>query len=258
MKIVKIILALIVLCSFLLLCDIFYFPISYDKLDFIQKLIINETNKKWDMEIKNIPLESQSLIGEDKLINSLNFIEKGFVNRVLKINPKELGSNGPFFSKEVPNDLIAVSDKEIKLGNVEVGISFLPQLVFDDFVEMNKQMKDDIGKELYIESGYRSPGYQAYFFFYYLPENGYSLKENAKWLTLPGYSEHNSANTALDFINQDGISGEAENQTAEDFVGLQEYKWLESNANKYNFYLSYPPDNPYGISFEPWHWRWEK
>ncbi len=43
-----------------------------------------------------------------------------------------------------------------------------------------------------------------------------------------------------------------------DFVNTQEYKWLLKNANKYGFYLSYPENNLDGITFEPWHWHYEK
>jgi LAS superfamily LD-carboxypeptidase LdcB len=190
-------------------------------------------------------------------MSSLNLAERKFTNRILNVNPEKLGAKSPFFSREIPNNLVKTAEKEMRLGEVDVNICFLPKPVYDDFIKMNEQMKNDIGKELYVESGYRSPGYQAYLFLFYFPENGYSLKENVKWLTFPGHSEHNSINTAVDFINQDGISGEDGEQKPEDFTSLQEYKWLEANAGKYNFYLSYPPNNQFGISFEPWHWHWE-
>lgn len=72
-----------------------------------------------------------------------------------------------------------------------------------------------------------------------------------------GYSEHNSPNTAVDLINQNGISGNENNQTVDDFVNLPEFSWLLKNANKFHFYLSYPPDNPCNMAFEPWRWHWE-
>ena len=34
------------------------------------------------------------------------------------------------------------------------------------------------------------------------------------------------------------------------------YLWLVQNANNYGFELSFPPNNPQGVSFEPWHWRY--
>jgi len=38
---------------------------------------------------------------------------------------------------------------------------------------------------------------------------------------------------------------------------LEEYKWLCRDAHKYGFVLSYPRNNSVGMSFEPWHWRYE-
>jgi D-alanyl-D-alanine carboxypeptidase len=30
---------------------------------------------------------------------------------------------------------------------------------------------------------------------------------------------------------------------------------LQNNAAQYSFELSFPENNPQGISYEPWHWR---
>lgn len=120
-------------------------------------------------------------------------------------------------------------------------------------------MEVDIGRKLFVDSGYRSPGRQAYLFFYYLAtSSNYSLKENAKWIAMPGYSEHgHPVNNAIDFTSIDGINGFSDGQTASDFTALPEYKWMLENANDFNFYLSYPENNSFGVAFEPWHWHWE-
>ena len=31
--------------------------------------------------------------------------------------------------------------------------------------------------------------------------------------------------------------------------------WLRANADAFGFALSYPRDNPHGLVYEPWHWR---
>jgi D-alanyl-D-alanine carboxypeptidase len=131
--------------------------------------------------------------------------------------------------------------------------------VWQDYLQMMAGMERDLGKRLYIDSGYRSPGRQAYLFIKYLVTNhNYSLQETARWVALPGYSEHGSPErTALDFINADGINGENPGQTAADFENLPEYQWLVQNARRFHFFLSYPRDNPWGVTFEPWHWHWE-
>ena len=74
-------------------------------------------------------------------------------------------------------------------------------------------------------------------------------------MALPGYSEHGSVkHQALDFINTDGINGE---DNPEEFEALEENRWLLKNAKKFGFVLSYPKNDKSGITWEPWHWRYE-
>ena len=62
-----------------------------------------------------------------------------------------------------------------------------------------------------------------------------------------GYSEH-QLGTAMDLTTVK-TSG-----SLEGFDKTPEYKWLEDNAYKYGFIISYPLGNKY-YKFEPWHWR---
>lgn len=62
-----------------------------------------------------------------------------------------------------------------------------------------------------------------------------------------GYSEH-QLGTTLDLSD----SKTAGAQLA--FENTAAYEWLENNAHKYGFILSYPKNNNFYI-FEPWHWR---
>ncbi len=62
-----------------------------------------------------------------------------------------------------------------------------------------------------------------------------------------GYSEHQLGTTAD--ITVPEVGG-----TYASFAETQAYKWLQDNAHKYGFTLSYPEGNSYYI-FEPWHWR---
>ncbi|MEM1310980.1 MAG: D-alanyl-D-alanine carboxypeptidase family protein, partial [Cyanobacteria bacterium P01_H01_bin.153] len=32
--------------------------------------------------------------------------------------------------------------------------------------------------------------------------------------------------------------------------------WLETNAARYSFELSFPEGNAQGVQYEPWHWRY--
>lgn len=62
-----------------------------------------------------------------------------------------------------------------------------------------------------------------------------------------GYSEH-QLGTSVDFTTST-VGG-----TFSKFKSDSAYKWLQDNAYKYGFIISYPEGNTYYI-FEPWHWR---
>ncbi|MGB3922108.1 MAG: M15 family metallopeptidase [Minisyncoccia bacterium] len=62
-----------------------------------------------------------------------------------------------------------------------------------------------------------------------------------------GYSEH-QLGTSIDFTTKElGASFTK-------FGSSEALKWLEDNAHKYGFILSYPANNGY-YRYEPWHWR---
>ena len=63
----------------------------------------------------------------------------------------------------------------------------------------------------------------------------------------PGYSEHHTGR-ALDITTK-----ECE-PLSESFADTPAFTWLNVNAARYGFALSYPRDNPYGLAYEPWHW----
>ena len=97
-------------------------------------------------------------------------------------------------------------------------------------------------------SGYRSHDYQL----------GIFARKRARGLEVdailqvnaaPGYSEHHSGR-ALD------ISSPGEPPAEESFESTAAFAWLLEHAGDYGFHLSYPRDNPHGIVYEPWHWRW--
>ena len=97
-------------------------------------------------------------------------------------------------------------------------------------------------------SGYRSHDYQL----------GIFERKFARGLTLaqilavnaaPGFSEHHSGD-AVDI----GTPGEP--PAEESFESTAAVAWLQTHAGRFGFRLSYPRDNPHGIVYEPWHWRW--
>ena len=40
----------------------------------------------------------------------------------------------------------------------------------------------------------------------------------------------------------------------ESFEATDAFAWLTGNAGDFGFQMSYPRDNPHGITYEPWHW----
>ena len=255
--ILKIVLAALIAAGFTLLAK----P-DYDRLNFLQRYGVQGAMVKWQEEVESLPKEERVLVDYYHLLAQLNFIEKKVVQRIFAINPQELGFKGPFHSLDKPDNLVMIAPRTYKLQGEDksTGIQYCPEASYHDFLRMMAQMQRDLGRELFIESGYRSPGMQAFLFLFYLARNHqFSLSQTARWVALPGYSEHNAPiHNALDFINAEGINGDTPGQTPETFEALPEYQWLIKHAHKYNFHLSYPRGNPWGISFEPWHWHWEK
>lgn len=235
---------------------------DYTRLNLLQRWVVQRVVAKWERRLSVLPEETRALVAYDYLLGELNPIEKMVAQRILTINPRELGFKGPFHSLEKPGNLVLIASRTYKLDGKEksTGSQYCPEASYNDYLKMMAQMRQDLEKELFIESGYRSPGQQAYLFFFYLVRNHrYCLYQTARWVALPGYSEHNApVHNAVDLINAEGINGDTPGQTPETFEALPEYQWLIKHAHKYNFHLSYPRGNPWGISFEPWHWHWEK
>lgn len=67
----------------------------------------------------------------------------------------------------------------------------------------------------------------------------------------PGYSEHHTGR-AID-INTPGCVA-----TEEPFEHTDAFRWLQSNAGRFGFHLSYPRGNTSGFIYEPWHWCFHK
>lgn len=260
-KIILVIICVFVVLGAAVVFKISYYPISHEKLGFLERYTLDRINKNLDKCIGILPKEEQKKIAYERIGQCLNPLEKKLAYRILSIDPRSLGFKGPYFSMDPVSGLILIPDKEfdVKGEKYNTGINFVPGPAFSDFEKMNEAMEKEINKKLFVDSAYRSPGYQGMLFLFYLgEENQYSLLENAKWVAMPGYSEHGAPNIAIDFINENGISGEGKGQVAEDFEKLPEFTWLKTNASQFNFYLTYPPGNPHGIGYEPWHWHWEK
>ncbi len=108
------------------------------------------------------------------------------------------------------------------------------------------------GVSLVLLSGYRSIDLQEEIFYKNKSLRNQIAIERAKVSAPPGYSEH-STGYAIDL----GDATMRETDFEESFEGTPAFKWLNRNAAKFHFVLSFPKDNSQGVSYEPWHWRYE-
>ncbi|WP_297834776.1 M15 family metallopeptidase [Thermomonas sp.] len=96
-------------------------------------------------------------------------------------------------------------------------------------------------------SGYRSHDYQLGIFERKLAR-GLTVPDILAVNAAPGFSEHHSGQ-ALDIGTPDEPPAE------ESFEATSAFAWLQARAPEFGFRMSYPRDNPHGIVYEPWHWR---
>ena len=99
-------------------------------------------------------------------------------------------------------------------------------------------------------SGFRSVDAQNYLFFDVKEQRVQDATKRAEVSAPPGYSEHHTG-YAIDI----GDGKVPATDLSPNFANTAAFRWLEANAARYSFELSFPPDNPQGISYEPWHWR---
>lgn len=99
-------------------------------------------------------------------------------------------------------------------------------------------------------SGFRSIARQAEIIRAKLA-GGRSIESILGVIAAPGYSEHHTGR-ALDIGSPDCKPLE------ECFGETAAFAWLAAHARSFQFTLSYPRDNQHGISYEPWHWCWQK
>ncbi len=193
-----------------------------------------------------------------ELESPLNSKEKRFLRAFRDLKASETGVTISFRGlSQGKTDLMRLNGQKIRVKGkaYEMPPQFVSPQIFQVYQFMIRAMEQDIGKKLFVESGYRSSAHQLYLFVYYLKNHDYSIRETAKWVALPGYSEHGDPeHLAIDFINAEGINGE---ENATEFEALPEYQWLLKNAGRFGFVLSYPKNAGVGITYEPWHWRYD-
>lgn len=99
-------------------------------------------------------------------------------------------------------------------------------------------------------SGFRSIADQEYLFFQIKAQRGQVPTERAEVSAPPGYSEHHTG-YAVDI----GDGNVPATHLSPNFESTAAFKWLKANAAYFSFEMSFPRNNPQGVSYEPWHWR---
>lgn len=152
--------------------------------------------------------------------------------------------------------------KKISLGSykpsdlVSCNGVMVSKRIVKDLKELLRAAQKD-GLRLRVISGYRSYGRQDVLF------KSYVKKELSKDRSLtqaqaeervnsysarPGHSEH-QLGTAVDILSDENGYQFSSDPT------LRYAVWLEKNARRYNFNISYPQDSK-EYCYEPWHVRW--
>jgi len=98
-------------------------------------------------------------------------------------------------------------------------------------------------------SGFRTVAYQEMLFQKAMVKYG-SEDAAVRWVGRPGRSEHHTG-LVVDLGEEESPACDVEPPFAE----TRAFRWLQDHAARFGFELSYPQDNPQGVHYEPWHWR---
>lgn len=208
-------------------------------------------------------VEASSLTGLSTMEDLWMIVDidsRALVEKILQLNPADFGFKGKKVTEEpIPNDVIVFNNSQYtKEGEYAFfNKSYLPKRVYSIFSKMAKEFtKFYPNRELLVGSGYRSPAGQIVTLVYILAKvYDFDISKTLKRVAFPQYSTHGSVSeTAIDVMN---IDGEPTDEDAQAFKDSVEYAWLKEHANSFDFYESYPPNNPDGIMWEPWHWQYK-
>lgn len=100
-------------------------------------------------------------------------------------------------------------------------------------------------------SAFRSVKDQQQLFFGVKSQRNQSAAERAAVSAPPRYSEHHTG-YAVDI----GDGAVPATNVNPNFEKTKAFQWLQANAARFSFEMSFPKDNPQGVSYEPWHWRY--
>jgi LAS superfamily LD-carboxypeptidase LdcB len=178
---------------------------------------------------------------------------------VITVKPTVIPTKAP----QTNNDIYYMKvDKFTSIGTyapkdlVAIGTQRVSSVILTDLNKLLADAKKE-GLDFKVSSGYRSYSDQEITFNYWVNQEiqkhpGWTRvqaeAEANKYSAKPGYSEH-QLGTTVDILAQDT------NYEFNSDPNSKSAKWIEANAAKYHFYVSYK----YGstmYNYEPWHIRW--
>lgn len=128
---------------------------------------------------------------------------------------------------------------------------FLRPDAAERYIEMERAAAE-AGVTLVPLSAFRPRSVQKQLFFGVKADRNQSSLDRAKVSAPPGFSEH-STGYAIDI----GDESQPQSNLSPMFARTKAFQWLKNNAARFQYVLSFPEDNPQGVNFEPWHWRYE-
>ena len=106
-----------------------------------------------------------------------------------------------------------------------------------------------VGVRFEIVSAFRSQRYQADLLRRKLKRDAH-ITDILSVSAAPGFSEHHSG-CAIDLAEPGAVP------LVEAFAESAAFLWLEENADRFGFIMSFPPENRHSVLYEPWHWCYQ-
>ena len=202
------------------------------------------------LDNKKLKLKKKFLFISPFLIFLFIFIRLS-LKSYIEINSLNLKNNENIAQKD-PSILGHLPYKEIskeELVFIEPHI-WVHKDMSKSLLKMREDAKED-GVYLVFLSGFRSIKLQEEIFYSLKSIRNQSASERARVSAPPGYSEH-STGFAIDI----GDANYREKDFEVEFENTATFRWLQNNAAKYHFKLSFNKNNK-NVDYEPWHWRYE-
>ena len=181
---------------------------------------------------------------------SLTLIVNKSVLRQIPLSKDSINSTEETLNKSLLGHLPYPEASKDELILFTPGI-YVHKDIYENFKEMQYRAAQR-GVSLKLLSGFRSIDLQRDIFYENKSIRNQTAIERSRDSAPPGYSEH-STGYAIDVGDGDFPNTHFEVE----FEQTPAFKWMKRFASKYHFVLSFPPNNKQGVTYEPWHWRFE-